>query len=293
MKCVRPLDSIWSRIILNSPCLFRTLSAQTLDNSAAAAAAAADANALNTLRSYCNSAANLLKTSLYQMSPATVSPAKPLSSSSSSSAAAAKDADLVGGIFASLAGSSVSAAAHGSHATGAGAGANGIAVAGMGFDEATVEVDESLELQRLSASGQLTQAIYNLRGWLAVTIVQRLDAEIDKTNRALAGNTQAECRGFTDVQIGKVGLERLRKTAEVPQLVNAYVPMLPKIVEFVQVTSNQEYLVQRIRELARGCVLSEYRWNAGGAFNGLPWEDHLPTDATVSGDFVALCSIRL
>lgn len=244
-----------------------------LENSAAAAGT--DANTLNTLRSYCNNAANLLKTSLYQMSPATVSPAKPLSASS------AKD-DLVGGIFASLGGGSVAATTTGGHALST-AGINGSGGIGGGFDDpsAAVEVDESLELQRLMASGQLTQSIYNLRGWLSVTIVQRLDAEIDKTNRALSGNTQAECRGFTDVQIGKVGLERLRKTAEVPQLVNAFVPMLPKIVEFVQVTSNQEYLVQRIRELAKGCVLSEYRWNAGGSYNGLPWEDHLPTDAAV------------
>lgn len=249
--------------------------------------ATGDDGALNSFRSYCSNAANLLKTSLYQMSSATVSPGKPLS---------AKD-DLVGGIFASLGGSGSGSSIVGGgsgggsgvgtgpvgmaqgYATGSGVGSVGTLGGsfGNGADAAAAaaDADESLELQRLSASGQLTQSIYNLRGWLAVTIVQRLDAEISRTNRALSGNTHADCRGFTDVQVGKVGLERLRKTAELPQLVGAHVPMLPKIVEFVQVTSNQEYLVQRLRELARGCVLAEYRWNGGGTYDGVLWDEHL------------------
>lgn len=248
----------------------------------------ADVNALNTLRAYCNSAAHLLKQSLYQISPASVSPGKALSSS-------AKD-DLVSGIFASLSGSDGGGAGGNISATnatlGGGGGGSvfdgvvGAATAGLASASAAAasasEADESYELQRLSANGQLTQSIYNLRGWLAVTIVQRLDAEIEKTNRALGGNTQAEYRGFTDVQIGKVGLERLRKTAEVQPLVAAYVPMLPRIVDFVQVSSNQEYLVQRLHDLARGCVLAEYRWNGGGTYGGVAWDEHLhPTDAQI------------
>lgn len=58
--------------------------------------------------------------------------------------------------------------------------------------------------------------------------------------------------------------------------------MLPKIVEFVQLSTNQEYLAQRVRDLAKGCVLADYRWNGGGAYNGVAWDEHLPTDATVS-----------
>lgn len=263
------------------------------DGAAAQDDNSADVNAMNTLRSYCNNAAHLLKESLYQISPITISPGKALSS--------AKD-DLVSGIFASL-----GSGADGSHGNMSGAnaalgiGSSGVAgaIGNSGLDGSAMghvcgglattssvasasEADESYELQRLSANGQLTQSIYNLRGWLAVTIVQRLDAEIEKTNRSLSGNTQAECRGFTDVQIGKVGLERLRKTAEVQPLVAAYVPMLPRIVDFVQMSSNQEYLVQRIRDLAKGCVLADYRWNAGGAYGGVAWDEHLhPTDAQI------------
>lgn len=143
------------------------------------------------------------------------------------------------------------------------------------------ELDESAEIAKLGASGQLTQSIYNLRCWIAVTIFQRLDAEITKTNRAFSGNTNAECRGFSDIQIGKVALDRLKKTAELQQLVSCYVPMLPKIVPFLEATANQEYLVQRVRDLAKGCVLAEYRWSGGGAYNGIGWDEHMPTDSAI------------
>lgn len=246
-------------------------------NSDAFQDSSADVNTLTTFRSYCNNAANLLKSSLYQMAPATVSPSKPLTTTTGTT----KD-DLVGNIFASPS-SGASSSVHGSVTTASGH-HSGNASLGLGMDAAAAEATESLELQRLVANGQLTQSIYNLRGWLSTTIVQRLDEAIDKTNRALSGNTHADCRGFTDVQVGKVGLERLRKTAEVQQLVGAYVPLLPKIVEFVQVSSNQEYLVQRIRDLARGCVLAEYRWNGGGTYGGVAWDEHLPVDSTVRLD---------
>lgn len=124
-------------------------------------------------------------------------------------------------------------------------------------------------------SSELTESVYNLRMWIACTVLHRLETEIVKTNKAF------ECRGFVDLKIGSVGLDRLKKTAENQQLVNM-APILPMIVPFLEMSSNQEYLVRRINDLAKGCVLSEYRWNSGGNYNSLNWDEHLPTDSAVS-----------
>ncbi|XP_044735341.1 transmembrane protein 209-like [Chrysoperla carnea] len=91
--------------------------------------------------------------------------------------------------------------------------------------------------------------------WIYQTILRRLVDEIDS-----------------------VGLERLRKTAQT-QLAQQYVPTLCSLIPFLEVNSNQEYLVKWIQELAKGGSMSEYRWNSGSTFNGKQWEDHLPTDA--------------
>lgn len=153
----------------------------------------------------------------------------------------------------------------------------------MGIFSGAADFDENSEFNKISSSGHLTQYIYNLRMWVACTILRRLDDEIVKTNLAFTQSSHnAECRGFSDIQIGKVGLDRLKKTAEIQTLVSYYVPMLPMIIPFLDISSNQEYLVQRMRDLAKGCVLAEYRWNAGGSYNGINWDEHLPVDSAVS-----------
>lgn len=89
-------------------------------------------------------------------------------------------------------------------------------------------------------------------------------------------------RGLSDIKIGAVGLERLRKMAENQQFVQSYAPMLPLLMPFLDTFNNQEYLVQRIKELAQGSCIGDYRWNSGNSHNGQEWGDHLPTDAAVS-----------
>ncbi|XP_044743840.1 transmembrane protein 209-like [Chrysoperla carnea] len=110
--------------------------------------------------------------------------------------------------------------------------------------------------------------------WIYQTILRRLVDEIDCLNEAL------HRYNFVGVQIGAVGLERLRKTAQT-QLAQQYVPTLCSLIPFLEVNSNQEYLVKWIQELAKGGSMSEYRWNSGSTFNGKQWEDHLPTDAAI------------
>lgn len=106
--------------------------------------------------------------------------------------------------------------------------------------------------------------------------MQRLVKQIDNMDEIFRQ------RGLSDIKIGSVGLERLRKMAENQQLVQSYAPMLPLLMPFLDTFNNQEYLVQRIKELAQGSCIGDYRWNSGNAHNGQEWGDHLPTDAAVS-----------
>ncbi|XP_025425503.1 transmembrane protein 209 [Sipha flava] len=114
----------------------------------------------------------------------------------------------------------------------------------------------------------------NLRTWISKTIVSRLVKEIENVDRALYN------QGFVDVSIGSVGLERLKKTAHTVQVAQT-IPSLLHIIPYFEISANQEYLVQRIRELAKGPCLTEYRWNSGGTFKGKEWNNELPSDAVL------------
>lgn len=212
-------------------------------DAASSSTAAADRQAMNSFWNYCNNAANVLKNSLYQMAPTASSQSTPVVGGSSSttttgsSAPASKD-EL--GIFGNT-------------------DING----------------HSDEIKKICSLGHLTQFVYNIRTWIACTVLHRLDTEITNTNHAF------EARGLSDIKIGSVGLDRLKKTADNQQLIAMYAPMLPILVPFLDMSTNQEYLVQRIKDLAKGSVLAKYRWNSGGSYNGLNWDEHLPTDSAV------------
>ena len=64
--------------------------------------------------------------------------------------------------------------------------------------------------------------------------------EIDAVDEAL------QRYALADVKVGLVGLERLKKTAQILQ-VSQNIPTLMSLVPFLELTSNQEYLVTRIR----------------------------------------------
>lgn len=99
--------------------------------------------------------------------------------------------------------------------------------------------------------------------------------EFDRINDSL------ERHGLTDIKIGRVGLDRLRKTAQMVPIVQ-FIPSLATLIPFLEVTTNQEYLEKRIRELARGGCMSEFKWNGVSSYNGKEWDDSLPTDCAVS-----------
>ncbi|KAJ9587901.1 hypothetical protein L9F63_018682, partial [Diploptera punctata] len=120
----------------------------------------------------------------------------------------------------------------------------------------------------------LTQWNANLRMWISQTILNRLVKEFDAVDEAL------QRHALTDVRVGLVGLERLKKTAQIQQVAQN-IPTLLSLIPFLELSPNQEYLVTRIRELAKGGCMSEFRWNSGGSFHNKDWEEHLPTDSAI------------
>ncbi|XP_030385426.1 transmembrane protein 209 [Scaptodrosophila lebanonensis] len=135
--------------------------------------------------------------------------------------------------------------------------------------------DSNSEVIKCISTDRLSQYLANLRYWISTTILQRLAKEINHVDDLFRQ------RGFSDMKIGSVGLERLRQMAENQQFLHTCAPMLPMLLPFLDTFSNQEYLVQRIKELAQGSCIAAYRWNSGNAHNGQEWGEHLPTDAAI------------
>lgn len=63
-------------------------------------------------------------------------------------------------------------------------------------------------------------------------------------------------QGLVDVTVGVVGLERLKKTAQIPQVL-LNVPTLSRLVPFLEVSQNQEYVVSRIKGMCDPCWVNE------------------------------------
>lgn len=109
-----------------------------------------------------------------------------------------------------------------------------------------------------------------LRKWLSFTIVSRLNAEIEEVNTGL------QKIGCDDTQIGDVGVTTLKQLALTK---GNYIPTLNSIVPYLELSANQDYLRNRIRDLSTGSM-SAYTWDKGGNY-GKPWSEHLPTDAAL------------
>lgn len=111
--------------------------------------------------------------------------------------------------------------------------------------------------------------------WIAKTILERLVCEINNIDKAF------EKRGFTDMRIGAVGLERLKKTASShQQLVQLHIPMLTSLIPYLDICSNQEFLVKRIKDLAVGSSLGNFKWQNSKLNSNLD-SDHVPNDSAI------------
>lgn len=83
------------------------------------------------------------------------------------------------------------------------------------------------------------------------------------------------------MKIGSVGLERLKKMASSnPHLVQ-HIPMLPKVIPFLELTTNQEFMVQRIRELVKGSFMKNYQFKSFSFNQPDQNNDHIPSDAGI------------
>ncbi|RCN31011.1 hypothetical protein ANCCAN_23215 [Ancylostoma caninum] len=122
-----------------------------------------------------------------------------------------------------------------------------------------------------------------LRAWLVNTILEPLDKRIKETNTKLEKEHSSP-----PLKIGVSSVEALQSSmASRPELLDT---MLPYILPFLSVHSNQSYLVGRISELAADKFMMDYNWNSGGRepiqekvsigrVVRRPWNDQLPTDA--------------
>ncbi|XP_069485711.1 transmembrane protein 209 isoform X3 [Ambystoma mexicanum] len=110
------------------------------------------------------------------------------------------------------------------------------------------------------------------RNWVNETILVPLVHEIESVN------TQMRRLGCPELKIGEASISSLKQAA----LVKApLIPTLNTIVQYLEVTPNQEYLFERIKELSHGGCMSSFRWNAGGEFKGRKWDTDQPTDSAI------------
>ena len=112
----------------------------------------------------------------------------------------------------------------------------------------------------------------NCKQWISMTILHLIIKEIDRNNKILLDIGSAE------YQIGLISMSMLRQLAinRQDQLSN-----LPLLIPYLSLHPNHDYLVTRIRDLARGSDISYYRWNSGGAYKGKKWDSSFPTDAQI------------
>lgn len=136
--------------------------------------------------------------------------------------------------------------------------------------------------------------------WISTTILDRVVKEIKVIDDSLLKY------GLADVRVGHVGLDRLKKIAQTAQILQQ-IPTLSVLVPFMEISSNQEYVVQRIKgnelcthiqtckrvhsevskcinfsELSSVGCMSDFKWNSGGNLHGKSWDESLPTDSAVS-----------
>ncbi|NXP45678.1 TM209 protein, partial [Heliornis fulica] len=110
------------------------------------------------------------------------------------------------------------------------------------------------------------------RNWINETILVPLVQEIESVS------TQMRRMGCPELQIGEASISSLKQAA----LVKApLIPTLNALVQYLDLTPNQEYLVERIKELSQGGCMSSFRWNRGGDFKGRRWDTDLPTDSSI------------
>ncbi|XP_006633485.1 transmembrane protein 209 [Lepisosteus oculatus] len=141
----------------------------------------------------------------------------------------------------------------------------------LGSKQAAEEVWARITTNRLVVD-RIDTWTAKLRNWINDTILVALVKEIDSVNTLLRR------MGCPELQTGEASISSLKQAALVKA---SLIPTLNTIVQYLDITPNQEYLVERIKELAHGGCMSSFRWNGGGDFKGRKWDTDLPTDSAI------------
>ncbi|KAL7063033.1 hypothetical protein AAHC03_0582 [Spirometra sp. Aus1] len=112
----------------------------------------------------------------------------------------------------------------------------------------------------------------NIRRWLHGTIVRRVVDEITSVNAKILETSEDAAL------IGSTTLNTLEQLAFSKY---RHISTLPTLIRFLNCTKDQGYLVSRLRELARGSFLEEFRWDGGSKSTTSPWKEHIPTDTLI------------
>ncbi|GIY48888.1 transmembrane protein 209 [Caerostris darwini] len=111
-----------------------------------------------------------------------------------------------------------------------------------------------------------------MRKWICQTILVKLVNEMDDINMTLSEI------GLPEFQIGNVSLFALHQIAATK---SQHLPTLSSVLPYVDMHSNQEYLVRRLKDLAHGGCMGDFKWNSGGNYEDKQWCDDLPTDCAL------------
>nr|XP_027197643.1 transmembrane protein 209-like [Dermatophagoides pteronyssinus] len=127
---------------------------------------------------------------------------------------------------------------------------------------------------------RLNQMVENIRKWISQTILVRLCREIESINKLIVE------KGYIDSMIGETPLKNLKQLAESRR---TEFPTLEQVCPFLDISNVrnlentiplQEYLVRRLKDLAKGGCMIEFLWDGGGSYNYRPWkQDSMLTDA--------------
>lgn len=141
----------------------------------------------------------------------------------------------------------------------------------LGSKQAAEEVWARITTSRLVVDSIDTWTA-KLRNWISDTILVPLVKEIDSVN------SQLRRMGCPELQVGETSISSLKQAAVTKA---SAIPTLNAIVQYLDISPNQEYLVERIRELAHSGCMSSFRWNSGGDLKNRKWDTDLPTDSVV------------
>lgn len=140
-------------------------------------------------------------------------------------------------------------------------------------DSATTFSGDSVWRKWAIDEARLDRWVENLRKYISESILKRVASEIDMINSTL------QRLGSSDLRVEKANQSTLQQLALSK---GQHVPTLAALLPFLDLNSNHEYLVQRIKELAKSGCMADYQWNAGSEnYRGKPWSDSLPTDSAI------------